>query len=191
MTVKHVIIIHGWYGSPNEKPMAWLKRELEETGLSVLSPEMPHPQMPTIDDWVSKLKSLISIPSETILIGHSIGCQTILRYLENEKRKFAGVVLVAPWLKLKSGSMSEVEHKIAETWEKNRINFSKVKDKSNFFEIFYSVNDNFVSVDDSLKLKKELNAGTVNLGEKGHLSEDDGIFQWPEVLEVIEKKCLI
>ena len=192
MVVKHAVIVHGWYGSPNEKPMAWLKHELEEAGLQVDSPDMPHPDVPTIDDWINKLKSITIKPSETVLIGHSIGCQTILRYIENEKRgKFAGVVLVAPWLGLKKGSMSEKEHKIAESWEKTPINFSQIRDKSKFFELFYSVSDDFVSVDDVLKIKRELNAGAVNLGEKGHLSEDDSIFQWPEVLEVIEKKCLI
>jgi len=191
MTLKQAVIVHGWYGSPEEKPMSWLKRELEESGVSVYAPEMPHPDIPTIDDWITRLKSVIIKPAETVLIGHSIGCQTILRYLEKEKGKFVGVLLVAPWLKLKVGSMSEKEHKIAEPWEKTPIHFSKIKEKSKFFELFYSVSDNFVSVDDSLKIKRELGATATNLGEKGHLSEDDSITQWPEVLEVIEKKCLI
>ena len=60
-----------------------------------------------------------------------------------------------------------------------------------FFELFYSVSDNFVSVDDSLKIKRELGAEATNLGEKGHLSDEDGVSSWPEVLEIIEKKCLL
>lgn len=192
MKIKNAIIIHGWGGNTKEKPMLWLKQELEQSGLTVDFPQMPHPLEPTIGDWVRTLKEINKKPSQTILIGHSIGCQTILRFLEKEKGIFSGVILIAPWTKLKQGSLDNSEdERIAKSWEETSIDFSKIKNKSNFFEIFYSVNDNFVSVDDVLKIKRELNAGAVNLGEKGHLSDEDGVSQWPEVLEIIEKKCLI
>ncbi len=59
---------------------------------------MPSPSAPKIEEWVNKLKELVPNPdNETVFIGHSIGCQTILRYLEqlNLKTKVRKVVLVA------------------------------------------------------------------------------------------------
>ena len=191
MAAKYAIIIHGWSGSPEEKPIAWLARELEASGLSVSVPNMPEPDKPIIDAWVNAISKVVVEPEKTIIIAHSIGCQAVLRYVEKSKRKFAGVFLVAPWLKIKPGALNEAETKIALPWQNTPLSLSDVKEKSGFFSFFYSTNDPFVSVDDSLALKKSLGGELHNLGEKGHMSEDDGVFKWPEMLEVIEKNFIL
>ena len=78
-----VFLVHGWDGSPANNWFPWLKRELEQRGFLVSAPAMPHPRMPTIEDWVSHLSATVGKPDEnTYLIGHSMGCQAIARYLE-------------------------------------------------------------------------------------------------------------
>lgn len=82
-------IIHGWDGQPEEGWFPWAKEQLEKRGYTVTVPHMPHPGQPAINDWVSYLQSLLPDPDEqTILIGHSIGCQTIMRYLEKLPNNF-------------------------------------------------------------------------------------------------------
>ena len=193
MSVNNAVIVHGWGGSPDEKQLVYLKRELEESKIDVISPNMPNPEVPTIKEWVSELQKMTLEPEKTILIGHSVGCQTILRYLDTVKRKskFAGVFLIAPWSKIKPGTLSQEEKEIALPWETTKLELKNAKNKSKFFGIFYSVNDPFVSVDDALMLTRELNATAFNLGEKGHLDESSGVNELPEVLDIIEKKCLI
>jgi predicted alpha/beta hydrolase family esterase len=95
-------IVHGWDGYPDEGWFPWLKKELEARDFEVKVPAMPNPIHPKINTWVSKLRSLAQgIDDETYFVGHSIGCQTILRYLQTvQGRKAAGVVLVAPWVTL-------------------------------------------------------------------------------------------
>ena len=84
---KRVIIVHGWDGHPQEAWFPWLESELEKRGFEVQIPSMPNPPKPKIDDWVKHLsKSAKSIDKDTVLVGHSIGCQTILRYLEGLPR---------------------------------------------------------------------------------------------------------
>ncbi len=191
MAVKYAIIIHGWSGSPEEKPIAWLARELEASGLSVTVPRMPHPNKPTINDWVETIAKNVVDSEKTIIIGHSIGCQAVLRYLQSSKKKFSGVFLVAPWLKIKPGALNDEETKIALPWQNTPLDLSNIKKKSDSFYFFYSTNDPFVSVDDSLTLKNKIGGELHNLGEKGHISEDDGIFEWPEMLELIEKNFIL
>src|SRR3989338_9637261 len=100
---KRVFIIHGWDGYPEEGIFPWLKEELQNRGFTVSNPAMPEPLNPQIGTWVSFLKKQIGTPGkDTILIGHSIGAQTILRYLEslNESENIGGAVFLAGWTHL-------------------------------------------------------------------------------------------
>ena len=101
--MKVAYIIHGWGGSSEEEIHKWLKRELQRRSFKVIAPEMPHANTPKIEEWVSHLQKIAPNPDEqTYFIGHSIGCQAILRYLEkfSDKNKIGGAVLIAPWLSL-------------------------------------------------------------------------------------------
>lgn len=100
--MKKIQIIHGWESSPDEPILKWLKFSLQKKGFEVSAPDMPEPEKPKIETWVGKLKEVVSPDKETILVGHSIGCQAILRYLETlpEGTKVAGIILIAPFITL-------------------------------------------------------------------------------------------
>jgi len=134
--MKRAIIIHGWGGSPKGGWIPWLKKELESHGLQVITPQMPHTDCPTIADWVSYLTKIVGEPDrETYLIGHSIGCQTILRYLQSIDEKVGGVVFVAGWLTL-SGIDSPEEKEVAKQWIETPIDLEKVGTKAKFISMF-------------------------------------------------------
>jgi predicted alpha/beta hydrolase family esterase len=82
--MKRAIIVHGFKGKPGTNWKPWLKRELEDKGFRVNVPEMPHTQTPQLKEWVDKLTETISLyeSDDIFLIGHSLGCITILKYLE-------------------------------------------------------------------------------------------------------------
>src|SRR3989338_3630464 len=86
-----VYIIHRWDGSPSLDWYPWLKEELEKKSFEVFVPKMPEPNHPKIAK---------NPDEDTYFVGHSIGCQTILRYLEKINKKVGGAVLVAGWLVL-------------------------------------------------------------------------------------------
>ncbi|HZZ99551.1 MAG TPA: alpha/beta fold hydrolase, partial [Candidatus Paceibacterota bacterium] len=107
---KRIFIIHGWTGNPNEHWMPWLDTKLKENGFEVFQPEMPETDHPKMDAWISTLKKEIgAADSNTYLVGHSIGCLAILRYLEKYGEKIGGAVLVAPWTSLYPESFSVPE----------------------------------------------------------------------------------
>ncbi len=97
MSVKKVIIIHGWEGSPQADWFPWLKKELKAKGFVVEVPAMPDTMHPTLESWLVHLKKVTGEPNEnTYFVGHSLGVITILRYLESlEDKKVGGIVLVA------------------------------------------------------------------------------------------------
>ena len=86
MSKTRIFLIHGWGGSPRGDWLPWAKDELENRGYEVVTPLMPNTNIPEISAWVTHLSTLVGqIRSSDIFIGHSIGCQTILRYLEKTR----------------------------------------------------------------------------------------------------------
>ena len=179
-------IIHGWYGSPKGDWIPWLSDELKRKGYEVTAPEMPDTDNPTINPWVNKLKEVVGESRvDDVLVGHSIGCQTILRFLETleNDEKVYKVIFVAPWVTLINLSGDE-EWKIAKPWFETPIDFSKVKNRAKSFIALFSDNDSWVLLEENVKIFREkLDPKIVILKNKGHFSEDEGINELPEILD--------
>ena len=184
--MKRVFIIHGWGGNPEEGWFPWLKSELEKRDYYVEVPEMPDTENPKIETWVPFLKNIVGkLDKETYFVGHNIGCQTVLRYLEEENKQCCGAVLVAPWLHLDENTIrdeGEESVMIAKPWVETPIDFDKIKRLGKFVDI-YSDNDPYVPVSDSKIFRNELNAETISVGDKEHINGEAGVKRLPIVLE--------
>lgn len=187
--VKRAYIIHGWDGYPEEGWFPWAKAEIEKRGFTVEVPSMPHPDTPTIDDWVGKLAELVGIPDEqTYLIGHSMGCQTILRYLASlTDQRVGGAVLVAGFFELMPLEKEE-EKTIVKPWLETPIDFAKVKAATSNITVILSDNDEWVPLERNVELFKQyLSPTIVTEHAKGHYSGSSGVKELPAVLEGILK----
>jgi hypothetical protein len=182
---KKVYLIHGWGKSSSTLP--WFKplaEKLLEKGFEVEAFDMPNTDEPKIEEWVNYLKSNISDVSEnTYFVGHSIGCQTIMRFLEklHRHKKIAGCAFVAPWIDLIGLGPDELE--IAHPWLNSKIDFNRIKDHTNNFLAIFSDNDSFVHLDESDKFKKNLWAKIIIKKKQDHFEDVEEI---PEVLEFIK-----
>jgi len=187
--MKKVYIIHRWEGTPQSDWYPWLKTELEKQGHSVEVPTMPNTEEPKIEKWVSKLKEVVSQPDHnTILIGHSIGCQVILRYLEilPEETKVGGVTLVAPWTRLKPIIKEEEgAEEVAKPWIETPINWERIKDRAEKFIAFFSSDDYYVYSEEVDLFQEKLGAKTQVLENKGHFTEEESITKIPFILSTI------
>ncbi|MBI4983193.1 alpha/beta hydrolase, partial [Candidatus Woesearchaeota archaeon] len=149
---------------------------------------MPNPYAPEIRGWVDALDKIVDKADEnTYFVGHSIGCQAILRYLEKlpPSIRVGGVILVAGWFTL-IGLKTKEERKIAKPWVQTPINFDRVKRHTHKFVVILSDNDPFVPMRKHKKLvESKLGAKVVVLHNKGHFSSSDKITKLPEVLKSI------
>ena len=85
--MKTVYILHGWGFDSNMPWIKWLEAELKEKGFEVHAFDMPNTKEPKIEDWVGYLEENIkNIDEKTFFVGHSIGCQTIMRFLEKSSK---------------------------------------------------------------------------------------------------------
>ena len=184
-----VFLVHGWDGSPANNWFPWLKRELEQRGFLVSAPAMPHPQIPTIEDWVSHLSATVGKPDEnTYLIGHSMGCQAIARYLERlpARATVGGAVFVAGFLKRLTNIGDSPEEKAVEReWLQTPLDLKKVKNHLSQSVAIFSDDDPWVPLDNQNDFKDELGSSIIIEHAKRHFSNEAGIKELPAALDAV------
>ena len=185
--MKKVFLVHCWDGTSNDGWYPWIEQELKKYNAEVIRFDMPNTANPTIEEWVSTLNEKVDkLDEETYFMGHSIGCQTIIRYLETKEiTKIGGILFVAPWLDLLPEAVEDEDsYNTAYPWIHTPINFAKVKEFSENINCIFSNDDYFVDLNQEQEFKQKLNAKTIIVNEKGHISQDDDVFELDEILEL-------
>ena len=184
--MKRAVIVHCWGGGPDYAWYPWVAKELEAKGLTVSVPEMPDTEEPQLTKWLATLKEVIGEPDEDlVLIGHSLGCVTIMRYLESLKKdqKVGKVILVAAFT-------DQIGFKELENFFKKPLNFEKIKAGSvEGFVVIQSDNDPFISEQYGNRLEDELGADLLIKEGAEHMSgpllEPDSITELPDVVSEV------
>lgn len=85
---KRVVIVPRWGGHAADDWYPWIREQLAKDpgdGLQVEVVALPNPDAPVIEQCVAALQSALGTRAEdlrsTLLVGHSVGCQALLRYL--------------------------------------------------------------------------------------------------------------
>ncbi len=185
-----IYIVHCWDGSMDDGWYPWLDKELSNEENKVYRFNMPDTANPKINEWVSYLDSRVEkLDDKTYFVGHSIGCQTIMRYLETKDvTKIGGILFVAPWLDLLDYAVSDPEsYDTAKPWLTEKIDFEKVKKFTDNIHCIFSSDDYFVSIEQKDKFEKLLNAKTIVVDNKGHISQDDDVYELKEIIDECHK----
>ncbi len=186
--MKRAFIVHCWGGRPDDFWYPWLKDELERRGFQVTVPEMSPPVDPAIPEWVAHLATAVGTPDrDTYFIGHSVGCQTILRYLESVRGPVGGTVCVAGWF-VASDLETEHERQVAEQWLTTPIDFAKVRRACPNVAAILSDDDPFVPVEDNRRIFAEKLGATVTVEhDRKHFGggDDSGITELPGALAAV------
>ena len=183
--MKRVFIIHGWSGKPEHGWYPWLKKELEKKGFKASVPKLPNTDDPKIDAWVSTLSSAVGNSDEdTYFVGHSMGCQTIARYLEklSDNEKVGGAVFVGGYFKSLTG-LVEDEPAIWKKWKGIPVNLDEVRAHLLKSVAIFSDNDPYVPLENSDDFKNKLGSEIIILKNMGHFIQNDGCYEVPIVLE--------
>ncbi len=185
--MKRVFIVHRWAGDPKGDWRSWLRRELEAQGFMVHAPDMPDKEVPVIENWVGHLAEIVGEPDkDTYFVGHSIGCQTILRYLLTQNKPVGGAVFVAGWFDLKNLEYGEVGM-IAKPWLETPIDPEKIKAILPKSTLLISDNDPYEAFEFNKQKFAELGTKIVEVHDGGHLTDVDGFHEFPLLLEEFNK----
>lgn len=166
--------------------MPWLTEKSEKLGYQTLCPDFPHTDQPTIEEWVSFLSRIVGKPdANSYFVGHSIGCQTILRYLETIDTPIGGTIFVAGWFNLENMADAE-EERIARPWLKTPIDVSKIKSVLPKSTLIISTNDPCGAFEENKAKFTELGTKIVVVPNAGHLTAEDGYQQIPVVIDELQ-----
>lgn len=182
-----IYLVHCWDGTKEDGWYPWLDKELTNENTTVYRFNMPNTENPKIEEWVSFLDSMVKdLDSNTYFVGHSIGCQTILRFLQSRDiTNIGGILLVAPWLDLLPEAINEPEsYETAKPWLTTPIDFEKVKKFTSNINCIFSDDDYFVSLSQKEVFERVLNAKTIVVSNKGHISQEDDVYELKEILDV-------
>ena len=192
--MKRVFIIHGWGGHPDEGWFPWVKNELEKKDFEVHIPAMPDAygkEQPKIEDRINIIKDAVGQAGEnTYFIGHSIGCQSIDRYLEtlSPETRIGGIVYVAGWLTLKNlEDYEEDEREAAKPWLEIPIDFKRVRSISPKSVAIFTKDDPFVDIGNAEFYKENLGSKIIILESGEHLNDESNTKTLPEVIKAIEE----
>lgn len=186
-----IYLIHGWGGTPSSEGwFGWLMKECKKRDIELIIPEMPNTDYPKVDEWVGKLKEIVKFDEDVYFIGHSIGAQAIMRYLEgvSEDVKVKGLVFVAGWMKIDEEILleeGEEELEIAKPWMEAPIDFDKIKNVAGKVLCLFSPNDPFKTLSNADLFKEKLNAEIVVKENEGHFNETQEI---KEIMEFVDRK---
>ena len=193
--MKHAVIVHGYKGRSFTSWKPWLRYALELAGWTVDLPVMPEPDHPDAEAWVTQLSGAVGHPdTDTYLIGHSLGCITILRYLEElpDDQRVGGVVLVAgfgqAFERYEKGDFGQV----LDTFFDHELDWVKIRRHCDQFVAIHSEDDPLVDVGQLYILGESLGARTVMVQGMKHFSMKDGVLTAPvvrdELMEIAQTK---
>jgi uncharacterized protein len=104
---RRLVVVPRWGGHPASDWYPWLAAELHRIDPppfdEVAVAAMPDPDLPKVAAWVARVREVLGEDPEalrrTVVAGHSVGCQAVLRALAElpDAARVAGVLCVAGW----------------------------------------------------------------------------------------------
>ncbi|MBI2655878.1 serine hydrolase family protein [Candidatus Woesearchaeota archaeon] len=177
-------IIHGIYGHPEENWFPWLKEELEQKGYEVIVPKFPTPVGQSLESWLKIIKKYEDkINADTVMIGHSLGANFILNYLEQSDREIKAAFLVAGWHRPLENEFKELN----KSFDDKKFNWSRIIENCGHFFVIGSDNDEYISIETTRQLAVLLDAELHIIKNGGHLNKKAGFEKFPQLLELINK----
>jgi len=180
----NVYVVHGYTASSDRNWFPWLKSRLEERGIDVTVFDMPHSHAPNAGAWDEWLASHITRCNEnTILVGHSLGCIALLRYLNNqpESLKVNGVAFVSGFLE-PVPTLPELD-----SFSKVEIHCEKIIKMAKNRLVIGAANDTIVPYAYTANLSKQLNAKLIHIENGGHFIDKVGCTELPALLDELNK----
>ncbi len=127
------------------------------------------------------------IDENTFLIGHSVGCQAVLRIIDSlpEGAKAGGVVLVAGWVSVPAWEGRTDEQKaILNDWMNPPLDLQEVARHAKHFAAIFSDDDEFVPKENWRACEEQLHAKVIVKHNAGHFEAKDD-SQLPEVIDAV------
>ncbi|WP_424346360.1 RBBP9/YdeN family alpha/beta hydrolase [Kocuria sp. CH-021] len=180
--VRRVVVVHGYDAAPDQHWFPWLRDRLTAEGVRTDVVELPEPSFPEAGAWLAAVARAVGEPDRhTHLVGHSLGCVTLLRHLAGLPRpwELGGLVLVAGFTG-PLGSVPLLDGFLAED-----VDVSAVRAHARRRLVLRSDDDPTVPAAATEALAERLGAPVRVVPGAGHFCGSDGVTRLPAVLDAL------
>ncbi|MCD1632855.1 alpha/beta hydrolase [Martelella mediterranea] len=158
-------------GYKNAGPGHWQSR-WEQKLSTARRVEQAEWNKPVVEDWVEKLVEAVNASTRpVVLVAHSLGIPTAILALPKFEKPVAGGFFVAP----PEVDNPKIRPKHLQTfgpYPRDPLPFPSI--------VIASRNDSFGSFDHAGDIANAWGAAFFDVGEAGHINEEDGFGPWPE-----------
>lgn len=169
-----IYLIHGYTASPEANWFPYLKKELENDTVEIYILNMPNSQNPKLNEWIEHMDNSIKEYDEnTIFIGHSLGCVTILNFLaKNSSKKIKGLFLISGFIEdspipaLLEFVQPVLNYDVIIKLTKNRI-------------VISAKDDDIINYEYSQILAKKIQSKFILLDKGKHFIDRDNFIEFP------------
>lgn len=181
--MKNALILHGTGGNSQDSWCQWLKKELEQKGYKVWTPDLPDSYNPNINRYNQFIFSQWKFDEDSIIIGHSSGAVAILGILQElpENVVIDKAILVA-------GFKNDLGWENIKSLFEKPFDYEKIKKHSKKIILIHSDNDPYVKLEHGVFLKDKLEGKLVILPGQGHFSistAGEKYREFPELLKYL------
>lgn len=183
--LQRVVIVHGYESSPEANWFPWLQGALEAEGISVTVVPLPDPDDPETTAWEKAVGAALGVPDAGKgIVAHSLGAITAIRVLAAlpEPWELGGLVLVAGFVEPLE-ALPELDRYLSDGVDVERLAKS-IRKRT----VIRSETDPFVPPAVSDDLARRLGAQLQVHPEAGHFMAEDGVTEFPAVLDILRSR---
>lgn len=170
------ILVHGFEGRPDSNYFPALKKQLEEDGHTVITPDLPNHMEPHVDEQAKHILDTCDITEDAVLLGHSLGGPVVFRVLEQLSHPVAKVILSDSFCQPEFVDKKRPYVEKASTWS---FDMAQLKDKAREWVSVIDKDFPIIPHAHSEQMAKELGARLVFAQSQGGV-HFDGLDQ-PEL----------
>lgn len=172
-------LIHGT-SSRDDDWFPWLEQAAQpEVELKRLF--LPDPYQPVQADWNAAVDEQIPAKDGLILIAHSLGCVTALRFVARHRLMHANLILVGAFDQPLPG------YPDLDEFMQPAPQYDRITPKLDQAVVITAVDDPIAPFELAVKVAEQLQADLIARKQGGHFLASDGYAQFPLVLEELQK----
>jgi predicted alpha/beta hydrolase family esterase len=180
-----LFLFHCWGGDSRSCWSGSTADYFSSKGIEVIAPDFPDRSEPVLGAWLEEIRQNVKKfdpKDKWVLVGHSLGCPTILRLLESfsNEEKVKAIILVA-------GFAKDLGIPQIANFVETDFDWGHIRSRADNIIIINSDNDPYIKLEEGERMAKLLNAEFIVEHNAGHINEGSGFVEYQRLIRIIEK----
>lgn len=142
---------------------------------------LPNPFSPNKDEWNDAVNKQVPVENKLIIIAHSLGCITALRFIERHHLKDARLLLVGAF------DAGLPQYPELDSFMTPQLDYSQVTNKVSQATVITAKDDPIAPFNDSVAVAHKIGAKLIVQEHGGHFLSSNGYREFPLALKELQR----